>query len=579
MRLRVALLAISLAISLPVSLGGCAFGEASQATLQNLCSDDESCALGVCTDGICIDDSGQEVTVVIEVLRGAGDAQRAIPASWAFAPADVSGEATLDLTLPVTRRVVGQVRWQGQRVPATIRFTRRAEAAVAPLSPVPVEVETSSSIASLDGEQDLDYAAVLVDGATYDVRVTPSSSPLTVGDQSVAALRALPPFRTTIVLDDESVEGSPYRLDVLFSEGLDQDCDADQTTGCTLAGLILSFDGETLEQTSGLQIRAIERETERLVSSIGETTPSGAYEIRISEEAGPYLLRVSPSAANTQLPSVSLAPGADSEAGSDSDLILVPRGDIVQVMGAVRDQELRPVQGASVRLTSTGGGVLDVSSLGIEGTFAATAVTDGDGQFSVALLPGRYRVTATPPDTLNNSAAPVATEVSVIPGLEDLGEIVLPSQVGLSGSCDTFDGAPASGATIVARARGDETDLQRSRETVSNANGAFDMSVDAGPYDLLVKVVDSTGYAWWVEPGLELASDQERIGRSYTLDPPIVARGLLRGAGGRVLGNIPMRAYVFEGEGDEQRAIQVAETVTERDGTYRLLISPALGAR
>jgi hypothetical protein len=86
-----------------------------------------------------------------------------------------------------------------------------------------------------------------------------------------------------------------------------------------------------------------------------------------------------------------------------------------------------------------------------------------------------------------------------------------------------------------------------------------------------------TGFAWLLEPELAMSEASGDLERGYRLDPPIPVRGVIRASNGEVVPNALIRAYVFtSAEGDASRPIQVAETVSGEDGSYRLLIAPRL---
>ncbi len=556
---------------------GCDFGSAEVITPENVCGGDADCVQGFCNEGICIDDSSTEVTIAVEVLRGSSDTntQRATPASWVFVPESFSGASERNYTLSPTRQVVGVVRWQGTPVPATLRFTRRMGALVSALSAVPIEVDTRREPSGAEDPGDVDYSTVLARGQSYDVVIVPSSDVIETADQAAAAIRSLPPIYTSVEVDD--VVDEVFRFDVIFPEALDEECAENQLAGCTLIGTVLSFDGEDETAAVGLQVRAVEKESGRVVSSIGETNPFGGFAIRVSDEAGPYVIRVTSSAGGAPFPSVSVDPDLAFINDPAQRRIHVPRVDGVQVTGAVRDEEERAVQGATVGFSSNG--IFEESELGLEGTFSASTTTSDDGSFSVTLLPGLYTVIVTPPTDTANIWAPLSAEAFVVEDVGELEDLVLPSQIALSGSCTTFAGDPANGVTVLARARGDMGELQRSRETASSPDGTFRLTVDAGRYDMLIKVADTTGFPWLVEPELIMSAEQGEITRDYRLPPPIVVRGTLQTAAGATVGGAQIRAYIFESVGDELRPIQVAETVSEVDGTYRLLISPTLAER
>ncbi|MDH3623846.1 MAG: carboxypeptidase-like regulatory domain-containing protein [Myxococcales bacterium] len=555
---------------------GCDFGSDEVMPLVNDCAGEGDCVQGVCDDGICIDDSSSEVTIAVQVLRGNADIQGQTPAGWTFAPETFSRASERDYTLPPIRQVVGAVRWQGTPVPATLRFTRRMGESVAALSAPPVEVDTVREATEGDDPSNVDYSTVLVAGQRYDVAVVPSSDVIQSADQTAAAIRSLPPIYTSVELDDV-IDGA-FRFDVRFPDTLDLECAMNQLSGCELRGTVLSCDGQNDTPAVGLQVRAVEKESGRVVSSVGETGQLGEFAIRVSDQAAAYVLLVTAGAGSDPFPSVSV----------DLDLvfindparrrILVPRVDPVQYTGAVRDEEGRGVQGATVRFSSIE--IFEQCELGLAPTFSTSTTTNEEGSFSLELLPGRYNVIVTPPEDSENAWAPVSAEAFVVDELiTELEDLVLPSQIALFGSCKTFNEDPASGVTILARARGNVGDLQRSQETVSSQSGTFRMNVDAGRYDMLIKVADVTGFPWLIEPELVMSREGGDMMRDYTLPPPIVVRGTVQAASGAFVGGAPIRAYIFEDDDGETRPIQVAETISADDGSYRLLISPALDGR
>ena len=118
-----------------VLLAGCSFDSAPVAeTVDNRCSSDSECQAGACEANICIDASSASVEVAIEIVGSSAETKRKVPASWAFGAERFTGTSMRDLVLPTTREVRGTVRWDGLRVPATLRFVRRMASEVAPKS-------------------------------------------------------------------------------------------------------------------------------------------------------------------------------------------------------------------------------------------------------------------------------------------------------------------------------------------------------------------------------------------------------------------------------------------------------------
>lgn len=556
-------------------LAGCSFeSPTTTETVENRCGSDTDCLVGVCNGNICIDDSSASVEVAVEVVGGASEAKGAVPASWAFRAEPFTGSSIRDLVLPPTREVRGTVRWDGLRVPATIRFVRRMASAVELLPPVPVETDTLREPAEGAEPDSYDFSTLLVAGETYDVVVLPTSDTVTTpADTSAPAIRSLPPlYLETSVEGGDPIE--PFRFDISFPSDLESECTENRRTGCTLSREIVSFDGEVELAEAGLQVRAVDEATGRVVSSIGETDASGRFAIRIGEETPSYLIRVTSSAGAKFFPSVSIDPNI--VLASDAEVIRIPRLDPVQFTGRVRDEAGTAVPGATVRFLSNG--VFDDSQLGLQGSFSGSATTNEDGSFGLGLLPGFYSVTVTPPDDSESSWGVLSSEALVGEEITVAEALIVPSKVELFGWVSTFRNEVAPGVTVVARARAgaESASLYRSQETVSNALGRFTMRMDIGLYDLQVRVSSESGYAWFVEPALAVNGD---LARTYPLDPPIAVEGLLQSSDGTAVPDALIRAYLLTNDGSSSRSVQVAETMSDDQGNYRLLIAPHFGGQ
>lgn len=556
-------------------LTACSFESAtSLETVDNRCGGDADCDAGVCDGNICIDDTGASVEIAIEVVGSSFEAQRAIPASWAFGSERVTGSNVRDLVLPATREVRGTVWWDGIRVPATVRFVRRMASAVEPLRPVPVEVATLRDPAGGPGSEGYDYSTILVAGETYDVVVLPTSDMLTSPtDTSAPAIRSLPPLYLEATIDGGD-PAEPFRFDATFPAGLSTECTDNRKTNCTLSADVASFDGETEVAEPGLQVRAVDDVTGRVVSSIGETDASGRFAIRIGDETPDYLIRVTSSLGAEPFPAVSVDPDVAFADDPDRKVVRIPKLDPVQFTGRVRDEAGTPVPGATVRFLSNS--VFDYVELGLRGSFTASTTTNEDGTFGAALLPGFYSLTVTPPDDSNSSWGVLSSEALVGEEVSVAEALIVPSKVELFGWVRTFKGEAAAGLTVLARARlnSELGSINRSQEAVSNLLGAFAMRMDVGLYDMHVKVPSETGYAWLVEPALAMDND---LARTYLLDPPLPVEGLVQASDGTALPDALIRAYVLADDGTSKRPVQVAETVSKDDGSYRLLIAPRLG--
>jgi hypothetical protein len=373
---------------------------------------------------------------------------------------------------------------------------------------------------------------------------------------------------------DDGDPGEPFRFDVAFPADLTDACTDNLDIGCTLEADVLSVDDEMEQAEAGLQVRAIDKETGLVVSSIAETDDNGHFAIRISDTTSDYLIRVTSSVGRDPFPAVSVDPEVVFD-NPDGKVIEIPRLKPIQFSGSVRDTSDSPVPGATVRFLSTG--IFGEDLLGLEGSFGGSATTSEDGSFGTELLPGLYSITVTPPEDIENTWGILSTEAVVGEEIAETEALIVPSQSSLRGWVTTFREEQASGVTVLARARSNVETVatHRSQEAVSNTLGAFLMSVDAGLYDMHVKVPSETGFAWLVEPELVMSPERGDLLRSYQLVPPIPIEGVLRTSDGAALPSALVRAYVLTGT-DPSRPIQVAETVTGEDGSYRLLIAPRL---
>ncbi len=558
-----------------VLVAGCSFeSTAPLVPVANICADDSDCVRGICSGDICIDDTNAFVEIAVEVVSASSDSASNVPASWAFATERFSGSTVRDWVLPATREVRGSVRWDGEPVPASIRFVRQMSDAVLPLNAIPVTVDTARGALAGDSAS-FDFSVSLVDGETYDVAILPTEDLVTSPtDASAPAIRSLPPIylQKSIRGGDP---GEPIRLDVEFPVDLAALCSVTKTTGCTLEGHILTSDGETDAPEAGLQVRAVDKRTGLVVSSIGETSETGAFAIRVGPNAPGYFIRVTSSLGRAPFPSVSVNPELLFSDESPTRLIRIPRLDPVQYGGRVRDEAGAPVPGASIRFLS--GAIFDGSQLGLVGSFTGSATTNEDGSFGVQLLPGLYSVVVTPPEEEESSWGVLASEALVVDEADDSDTFIVPSKLTLGGTVTTFNDESAAGVTILARARqpAEQEMANRSQEVVSEVDGLFRMQMDRGLYDVHVKIPEDTGYGWLVEPGLLMEED---VLRSYRLPPPVSIEGELFSSQSAPVSGAQLRAYILRREGGESRLLQVAETTTDEAGKYRLLIAPRLGA-
>jgi hypothetical protein len=238
-------------------------------------------------------------------------------------------------------------------------------------------------------------------------------------------------------------------------------------------------------------------------------------------------------------------------------------------------------------------------------SFSRTVTVDATGAGTVDLLPGTYRVVASPmgsceatdclalyEDTwLISGNVPVQSgrTIDFLPQLELTGRALLAK-----------NSAPAVGATVrglpsaaildsnIMNA-GDATSAQvpRSNVDVIDTQGDFGLKLDPGTFDLRIEPDATTGLAWFVKPkvsvGAGLDSDLGRV----VLPLPVVYHGRLTTIDDGIQTTVPsalIRAYVYldaNGElttkfEDATVAVQVAETHADTTGSFSLFVPSSI---
>ncbi len=189
-----------------------------------------------------------------------------------------------------------------------------------------------------------------------------------------------------------------------------------------------------------------------------------------------------------------------------------------QVLGA---GDSRPLS-ARVLLTATE--LANVGS-GVSATFEARAQTDRNGRFTVALLPGKYRVRATPAENVDEYAGAEALwEVAETPRRQTGRTLELPARIELRGravfswnNSGVFGALIAvepskvgAGSSLLTRALGAAPPAPRfALGSISNVSGQFSVGSDFGKVDFSVRPPDASKLPWFVMAGVDLATDLE----------------------------------------------------------------------
>ncbi len=272
---------------------------------------------------------------------------------------------------------------------------------------------------------------------------------------------------------------------------------------------------------------------------------------------------------------------------------LTELADVVDYSARVTVVGLTEPVFATVTLVATD---LETSNLGTVEGFSASAETGPDGYFQVALLPGTYRAMIEPADAaLQRKFVDIVVSDDVPVQAGRTVEILPRHRV--SSSVVSFDGnSPIFGATVEAhatpvsarvnvldRARGLIENTPSALGDLTDDDGAFVLLADEGRFNLSVRPDPTSGFAWSVSLGVDVASDERLMRRQLPL--PFFVNGRLTAAdlnGGAVPGaQIRMFALLDDGvpTADSEAAdsvVAIGEARVGDEGRFELLLPSAL---
>jgi hypothetical protein len=559
-----------------LTFGACSFEPAGLDHLSNECDSDADCGAAVCDleRRMCVTPTASEVRLGF-LVTAPSDVAGGSPTQLTFPPIDVAegGELGRPLELPAPMTVVGDVA-----VAAELRFERQS---AFPGGPTTRFVTTTSPTPSraADGEP-ADYRLQVSSGSTYSVHVQPTGE----------AAFEWPPLRVSSVTVpgcEGACAAGPamWRLDVPYPDELER-----------FAGSIVSSseDGREVPE-EGLRVRAVDPESGRVVSSTGMTDAQGNFDLRLSPGVGPYLLRITAGEDRALFPTLTVDPGFLFP-GEERPRILVPRLEPVHYVGFVEEEAMDAARVPGAVLTFRSNDVFDDRTR-VAGSYRMTAVSETQegtepGRFEVTLLPGTYEVVVEPA------------------GQPELGVAVETVRIARPvGGGDTLRGqvfevpprARAGGRVVVAEAEGEAEGVEgvvvqararpwargvalpaaaaynRDSDALTDATGRFDLRLDVGVYDLLVKPPPESGFPWSVRPDLTIGSTEGAVAETFELDPPVPLSGTVRSPTGAPSAGAELQVYaIIESEGGGVRALPVGEARTDGEGRFRLMLPPRL---
>lgn len=546
-------------------LSACADFGAPEVQVENRCSGASDCVTNACENAICISTETEDVEIAIRVIATEDSPTLA---AWTDEPFRLIRTAERDVTLPHIVEVAGTLDWSGEaRIPAEITFTRPG----LPGRPMDRVTVNTFNEPQRVGTIDADFSARLEAGSMYTVTVAPSAE--TMPDSDVPWLRELPPMRILQLETPSSPDGSAIWPVELTYPPFDTMCTS-MFAGCKLQGTVINSDAEPQE---GLQVRAVEAESGRVVSSTALTDAEGHFEIATSPDTEAFLLRVTGGEDRELFPTVSVDPAL---LPPGELRIRVPEADVVTYRGSVQTED---GAGVDATLTFESNDVFDAEVMA-RGSFRTSASTESDGSFEVELLAGTYEIVVSPSA---GTFAPVADELRITPPMTGepivSGQLfITPERAVLGGTVRTAMGEAFPGVQLEAVALGIQADdempraaiYNRSSETLSgDIDGLFDLRLDVGVYDVFVKPPSESNYAWFVMPNYTVGS-LRTLANPFDIEPPVPVQGTIRDANGMEIPNAEVT--VLGRTAGDTRFVELGRARADETGFYRVLVSPRL---
>lgn len=519
-------------------------------------------------------------------------------------PRSILADESVDLALRAPRVVYGVVTVPadpdatGRYIPATLEFTPSDLAGVSP--PVQAVAGTTATPNLTRDRDSFTWSATLTEGL-FDVLVRPAST---------LAATVPPRFERGFEVRGGAVM---QRFDIAYP-----------TTYARWAGSVEAASGQPL---AGFVARAVDpAANSRVLSTVSSTAGDGT-----EGSAGRFACSMAPGAPETwtlrlsadngagggllvDIPRSALAAAAPS--GRDLRVVLpeltglthataarpvvpgapAPNGPCVgcvdvraSVEGLDGEGQSRSMRGATVTLRAAMRPPVGIPAA--TSWYESRAVTEADGSFRAWLVPGDYDVVVTPAGEAYRSAVQHGFRVRA-DATQQAGQVfTLERRPSLSGRVLGRDGLAVRGARVTAVPYHDaaptnpcleDPDMRAlasratTTETVTAADGSYQVELNPGLYRLLVEPAESSGFP--VTLGAPICVARRVSNFDTTLEAPVLVRGVVRDARGAPSPLATVEALVRLREGDAPGVVlRVARATADASGAYRLLI-PASAA-
>lgn len=549
----------------------------------NTCETSEDCAAGsACADvgapdPMCISTEADLAGVVFEIRPAVG-ANFGANTSYLIDPLEqgvrlqglLGGPVVFDPTLPalvsISPGTVTCIEGMSS-IPAKVEFKHVASFVGIPEKPYTTKSELDPGPT---GPSPTFSFHIDVPPGTYDIYVEPEAPVLCGG-------ALLPPVY---------IPGRQISIDSTFSLDVQP---ARHLTGEIVAPPTLSIKGwmiDVVEATTGRLISDTQTLEQALIGA------SAMIDLHYNLTAGVTpIIRLRPPA-DVTAPTVYWDLAAADLQGKNtvtlgiSDLAI----NLREVKGHVLDVNEQPVI-ASVTLQSAGLSG-DASQ---NASYMVVVETDASGFFRAEVPPGQYRVIAQPLNDETKAIAEATWPIDASSSTCFCGQVVtVPERAMLSAMVVTPKDEPLLTASVVAspslpkpisqldRWLGFAPTLPREASTFVS-DGQFSLGVDFGFefFDVSVRPLPESGYPWLVRSHLAV-QPMDDLGSSslgtINVADPVVVSGVIRDPFGAVVPDATLRVWlpVKDSAGFTGTVVQIADTSTDAEGRYHLLLPPSI---
>ncbi|MEY4582551.1 MAG: hypothetical protein RL701_7254 [Pseudomonadota bacterium] len=573
------------AVGCSLWLASCSFGDDDAAALegeQNICLVDSDCPkTNSCQQGLCVAKAAEIPRMVALEVTPTRMPDGSQPQAVISRPFPLRGGVQpMALTMPITVPV--RVRDGSKAMAAQLTFTLANKQ---PFAPQSVQVNT---VVPGAGQTDAGNVAVLMPDTEYKVVVQPAEL-----SQPTHSMRFTPQAGEALEIDYKAIDWQK-RLYTFPDAPANQYYLRARTKG---GGTLIS-NSVLIDDTFSITLLfdpgvAIGTPYELEFVPVGGSTVTRSDAVGCGSAGPSPTISLSSNALkqDSSLLSFSLMAFPKLPAPIDySAQISLCKGQAFTAVLPVQVKASTLIADKTVSLTSN----FEATTLSSNYQTTVMATWDPDVKahtFCTSLVPGDYTIVISPPANLN---CELFAERRLIKSVEaDIPEVLqLHSPATLSGSVLSPDNVPianasidllALGQTSIKLAENDRSVLpyNRSRQITSSSTGVFDLPVDLGSYDMIIKPPAQSNYAWRILYGVEVGSRGTGFGTRLYLSAPVVVSGQLSYVDNSMrdqsLGSAEVHAYTLVDEGTPtERRVEIARGQSDASGKVTLLLPAQL---